>query len=57
VIESSLARCAQESSELVECFRHEGEDCPRCDGSGLASASAAQGAVSRQGVPPRVEER
>ena len=22
------------SPELVMCFRHEGEDCPRCDGSG-----------------------
>ena len=22
------------SPELVLCFRHEGEDCPRCDGSG-----------------------
>src|ERR671910_3162152 len=34
--ESSLARSAQEESpELVECFRHEGEDCPRCDGSGF----------------------
>lgn len=22
------------SPELVECFRHEGEECPRCDGSG-----------------------
>jgi hypothetical protein len=22
------------SPELVRCFRHEGEDCPRCDGSG-----------------------
>src|SRR5215207_11058889 len=32
--ESSLARSAQESLELVECFRHEGGDCPRCDGSG-----------------------
>ncbi len=20
--------------ELIRCFRHEGEDCPRCDGSG-----------------------
>jgi hypothetical protein len=20
--------------ELVECFRHEGDECPRCDGSG-----------------------
>ena len=27
VIEASLARSAQESPELVECFRHEGEEC------------------------------
>ena len=33
--QSSLARSAQEKSpEVVECFRHEGEECPRCDGSG-----------------------
>ncbi len=36
MIEVSLACPAQqESPELVECFRHEGEDCPRCDGSGF----------------------
>ena len=33
--EISLARSAQVSPELVECFRHEGEGCPRCDGSGF----------------------
>ena len=33
--EISLARSAQESPELLECFRHEGEECPRCDGSGF----------------------
>ncbi len=33
--EISLARSAQESPEMVECFRHEGEECPRCDGSGF----------------------
>ena len=22
------------TTEMVECFRHEGEECPRCDGSG-----------------------
>ncbi len=33
--EISLARSAQESLELVECFRHEGEECPCCDGSGF----------------------
>ena len=36
MIEISLARSAQEESpELVECFRHEGEECPHCDGSGF----------------------
>jgi hypothetical protein len=35
VIEASLARPAQESPEKIECFRHEGEECPRCDGSGF----------------------
>ena len=35
MIESSVARSAQEESpELVGCFRHEGEECLRCDGSG-----------------------
>jgi len=36
VIEVSLARSAQEESlELAKCFRHEGEDRPRCNGSGF----------------------
>ena len=36
MIDTSVARSAQdESPEQVECFRHEGEDCPRCDGSGF----------------------
>ena len=31
----SLSCSGQEASpEVVRCFRHEGEDCPRCDGSG-----------------------
>jgi hypothetical protein len=30
-----IAHIAQESThEQVECSRHEGENCPRCDGSG-----------------------
>ena len=33
---TSLARSAQEEFlEVVECPRHEGEECPRCDGSGF----------------------
>ena len=41
----SLARSAQEESpELVECFRHEGqENCPRCDESGFRSAKCCAG--------------
>ena len=37
--EISLARSAQEESleKLVECPRHESEDCPRCDGSGFTA--------------------
>ena len=38
MIEASLTRSAQESPELVDCYRHEGEDCPRCDGSGFRPA-------------------
>src|SRR5215207_10025644 len=35
LIEASVACSAQEESpeKLVECFRHEGEECPRCEGS------------------------
>ena len=32
--EISLARSAQQSPELVERFRHEGEECPRYGGPG-----------------------
>ena len=32
VIEQSLARSAQESPKLVECFRHKSEECPAATG-------------------------
>lgn len=41
--EINLARSAQKYPELVECLCHEGEDCPRCDGSGRRPAKRCAG--------------
>src|SRR5215217_531139 len=49
--QSSLARSAQESVELVECFRHEGDDCPRCDGSGYRERKRCAGCGEPSGRP------
>ena len=63
VIEASLARSAQQSPELVECFRHEGEGCPRCDGSGFrprkycAGCGELAGSISQGTGDPLVKDR
>jgi hypothetical protein len=64
LIDTSVARSAhEESSEQVECFRHEGEDCPRCDGSGYrdakrcAECGEAAGSVSEGTGFPLVRDR
>ena len=49
--EISLARSAQESLELAECFRHEDEDCPRCDGSGFRLRKRCEGCEEPAGHP------
>jgi hypothetical protein len=62
--ESSLARSTQEESpELVECFRHEAQECPRCDGLGsrqikrCAACGVAAGSVSAGTGFPLVKDR
>ena len=49
--EISLARCAHESLELVECIRHEGERCARCDGSGYRPRKRCEGCGEPSGRP------
>jgi hypothetical protein len=63
LIEASVARSAEESPELLDCFRHEGEECPRCDGSGLkprkycAGCGEAAGSVCKGTGFPLVRDR
>lgn len=64
MIEVSLARSAQGSpEEKVECFRHNGEECSRCDGSGYrtvkrcAGCGEAAGSISAGTGKPAVQHR
>ena len=65
--QSSLARYTQEALEVVQCFRHEGEECPRCDGSGYRprnycagcgepSGKASEGGRALRGLKNRREK-
>lgn len=51
MIEVSVARSAQEPPELVECFRHESEGCPRCDGSSYRPRKRCAGCGEPSGRP------
>src|SRR5215204_7343270 len=60
---TSVARSAQESLEVVECFRHDGEECPRCEGSGFrprkhcAGCGEPSGSISQGTGAPLVKDR
>ena len=56
--ETTIAPSARESTEeFVKCFRHAGEDCPRCDGLGFrprvycAECGEPAGRISEGGKP------
>jgi hypothetical protein len=45
-----VASVAQ-APDLVECFRHEGDECPRCDGSGFRPRKRCAGCGEPSGRP------
>ena len=47
----SVARSGQESPELVECPRHEEEECPPCDGTGFRPRRHCEGCGEPSGRP------
>ncbi len=40
-----------QAPETVDCFRHEGEECPRCDGSGFRPRKRCAGCGEPSGRP------
>lgn len=65
MIEKTLAHPAHQSTpeEHARCFRHEGEDCPRCDGLGFKPrryceiCSESSGSISQGTGFPLVKDR
>ena len=50
-LHTSLLNSVACSVELVRCFRHEGEGCPRCDGSGFRPRRHCVGCGESSGWP------
>jgi hypothetical protein len=48
---ATIARSAQEPTEYVRCWRHEGDGCPRCDGSGFRPRKRCKGCGEPSGRP------
>jgi hypothetical protein len=51
--ERKVPTCSIAESELVRCFRHEAEGCPRCDGSGYRPRNRCAGCGEPAGQPSR----
>jgi hypothetical protein len=51
----TTTRSVHAATDFVRCFRHEDEDCPRCDGSGLRprSVCASCGEPAKRLSPER----
>ena len=47
------ATSVAQTSAMVECFRHEGNECPRCDGSGFRPRKRCAGCGERSGRPSK----
>ncbi len=43
----------EQRADVVECFRHEGEDCCRCDGSGYRPRKCCAGCGEPAGHPSK----
>ncbi len=52
-VEKDTPSAKVRNPELVRCFRHEGEDCPRCDGSGDRPRKHCAGCGEPAGRPGR----
>ena len=49
--ERNVTTCSIPEPVLVRCFRHEGERCPRCDGSGYRPRNRCAGCGEPAGKP------
>ncbi len=54
---ASTAHLSTTPGEKTHCFRHEGEDCPHCDGSGFRPVKRCAGCGEPSGRPSEAAGR